>query len=131
MEQQFENYFKLPKIILEIMEWLCDTRFYKKTFLERKELYENIDEKWKFCDFIIEKGTLIKPEIIKIGLIPHYKGDYEKSLVINFNNPSFCYLTRGWATGLYASKVIRNVYSIPKYMKNDLGKYVRRYKHEK
>ena len=31
-EEQFKNYYVLPKIILEIMDWLCTTRFYNKTF---------------------------------------------------------------------------------------------------
>lgn len=43
-EEQFKNYYVLPKIILEIMDWLCTTRFYNKTFLERKKFYEDVKE---------------------------------------------------------------------------------------
>lgn len=125
--EQFENYYKLPKIILEIMNWLCETRFYNKTFKKRKEMYEDIKEKWKFCDFVIEIGTLERPQVIKIGLIPHYKGDYEKTLFINFKNKEDCFLIRGYATGLYASKVISNKYPIPKYMKEQLYKFIDKY----
>lgn len=127
-ESQWENYYKLPKIILDIMEWLCDTRFYNKTYLERKECFEEIKEKWKFCDFHIIDGTLEKPNIIKIGQIPHYKYDHEKAIIINFNNINNCYITRGWATGLYASKIISNNYDIPLYMKEDLENFIIKYK---
>lgn len=126
-EEQFKNYYKLPKIILEIMNWLCTTRFYKKTYEERKKYYveeaENIKD-WMFCDFVVDVGTLEEPLVIRIGEIPHYKGDYEKSIVINFKNKENCYLRRGYATGLYASKIIRNIYPIPKYMKEDLYNFI-------
>lgn len=68
-EEQFKNYYVLPKIILEIMDWLCTTRFYNKTFLERKKFYEDVKENWKFCDFEVLHGTLKNPEIIKIEYI--------------------------------------------------------------
>lgn len=127
-ESQWENYYKLPKIILDIMEWLCDTRFYNKTYLERKECFEEIKEKWKFCDFHIIDGTLENPNIIKIGQIPHYKYDYEKAIIINFNNINNCYITRGWAVGLYANRIISNEYAIPIYMRNDLQDFIIKYK---
>lgn len=123
-EEQFKNYYVLPKIILEIMDWLCTTRFYNKTFLERKKFYEDVKENWKFCDFEVLHGTLQNPEIIKIGEIPRYKGDHEKSLVINLKKKDCCYLTRGYATGLYACKVIANKYPIPKYMEKDLYNFI-------
>lgn len=37
-ECEFENYYKLPKIILDIMSWLCTTRFYENTFKKRKAM---------------------------------------------------------------------------------------------
>ena len=123
-EEQFKKYYKLPKTVLEIMNWLCTTRFYNKTFKERKEYYEDVKEDWKFCDFRILHGTLENPKIIKIGEIPHYKGDYEKTIVINFKKKDCCYLIRGYATGLYASKVISNNYPIPEYMKKDLYNFI-------
>lgn len=128
-ENRFETYYKLPEIMLEIMEWLCTTRFYKNTFKERKETWhEDVQENWKFCDFVVLVGTLERPEIIKIGEIPDYQGDHEKTLVIDFNNKNNCYLIRGYATGLYASKVIKNEYPIPNYMKEQLYKYIERSK---
>ena len=30
---KFKNYYELPKVVLEIMNWLCTTRFYENTFL--------------------------------------------------------------------------------------------------
>jgi len=105
-DERFENYYKLPKIILEIMEWLCDTKFYLRTFKERKNFFEEIQEKWKFCDFNIIEGTLEKPLRIKIGEIPRYQYEHEKSLYIDFNNINNCYIFRGYATGVYASKVL-------------------------
>lgn len=132
-EGQFENYNKLPKVVLDIMNWLCETKFYKKTFDERKEPYDTEpeeDEKWKFCDFTVEEGTLEKPIIIRIGEIPHYEYDREKALVINFEDEEDCYLTRGYAVGLYASKVLRNKYPIPKYMKEKLLNFIKEYRGE-
>lgn len=129
-DERFEDYYKLPKIILEIMDWLCDTKFYQKTFKERKEYYNDIEEKWKFCDFKIIEGTLEKPLIIKIGEISSYKYDHEKTLCINFNSIDNCYIFRGYATGLYASQVIGNEYHIPKYMKSDLKTFIERYRQE-
>lgn len=128
--KEFENYYKLPELILEIMNWLCETKFYNKTFKERKQGYEEINEKWKFCDFVVEEGTLSQPIVIKIGLIPHYQGDYEKTILIDFKHKDNCYLIRGYATGPYASKVIKNMYPIPKYMKEQLYKYIDIYKIE-
>lgn len=127
-EERFKNYYELPKIILEIMDWLCTTRFYNKTFEERKKDYEDVKENWKFCDFTVLSGTFKNPEIIKIGEIPRYKGDHEKSIVINFKNKDCCYLIRGYATGLYANKVIKNEYLIPNYMKKDLYNFINEYK---
>lgn len=128
-EDRFETYYKLPKIMLEIMDWLCTTRFYKNTFKNRKETwFEDVKENWKFCDFVVLVGTLEQPETIKIGEIPRYQGDHEKSLVINFKNKENCYLVRGYATGLYTSKVIQNIYPIPNYMKEQLYNYIRRSK---
>ena len=132
--ERFKNYYKLPKIILEIMNWLCETRFYKKTYEKRKESYEDFvgdsykKEKWMFCDFTIDYGTLEKPLIIRIGEIPRYQGEHEKSLGIVFNNREECYIRRGYATGLYASKVIANEFEIPKYMKEELYKFIDKYK---
>jgi hypothetical protein len=124
-EDMFSIYTKLPKSILEIMDWICTTRFYKKTYLKRKGTwYEDVKEDWKFCDFKVIDGTLEKPKIIKIGEIPRYKGDHEKSIVINFNKRDCCYLIRGYATGLYASKVIQNNYPIPKYMEKELCSFI-------
>lgn len=123
-EDRFKNYYKLPKTILEIMNWFCTTRFYQNTFKERKEYYEDIEENWKFCDFKVLSGTLKNPEIIKIGDIPHYKGEHEKTIIINFKNKDCCYLRRGYATGLYANKVIANKYPIPNYMKKDLYNFI-------
>lgn len=119
-EERFKNYYKLPIKALELMNWLCTTRFYKNTYLKRKEGYQNIKENWKFCDFSVIEGTLEDPKIIKIGEIPHYQYEHEKSLVINFKSIENCYLIRGFATGLYASKVISNIFPIPKYMKEGL-----------
>ncbi len=129
-EERFENYYKLPKITLEIMGWLCDTKFYQKCFLERMKYFDGIKEKWKFCDFKILEGTLEKPLIIKIGEIPSYKGDHEKSLCIDFNNINNCYIFRGYAVGFYASRVIGKEYPIPKYMKSELNKFIKRYSKE-
>ena len=125
--EEFKEYYKLPKIILDIMEWLCETKFYKKTFEERKFLYEEVKEKWKFCDFRVEKGTLEKPIIISIGEIPYYKYDKEKVLVINFENEDKCYLSRGYAVGDWASRILRNKYPISKYMKKDLTEFIKKY----
>lgn len=125
--EEYENlkiYYKLPSIILEIMNWLCTTRFYKNTYIKRKEGYEEVTDDWKFCDFEILVGTLEKPQVIKIGDIPRYKGDHEKSIVINFKDKDDCYLIRGYATELYASKVIQNKYEIPKYMNEQLHKFI-------
>ena len=127
MEERFKDYYNLPKIILDIMNWLCETRFYKKTFEERKFLYKEVKEKWKFCDFKVEKGTLEKPIIISIGEIPCYKYDKEKVLVINFENEDKCYLSRGYAVGDWASRILRNKYPIPKYMKKDLTEFIKKY----
>lgn len=127
MEERFKEYYKLPKIILDIMDWLCETKFYKKTFAERKFLHEEVKEKWKFCDFKVEKGTLEKPIIISIGQIPCYKYDREKVLVINFENNDKCYLSRGYAVEDWASKILRNKYPIPKYMKKELSKFIKEY----
>ncbi len=132
-DEKFEVYYKLPKIILEIMNWLCETRFYKKTYEKRKEGYEEFVEdetkieKWMFCDFTIDLGTLENPEIIRIGEIPRYQGEHEKSIVIDFKHKEGCYLRRGYATGLYASRVILNTYEIPNYMKEELYKFIDRY----
>ena len=126
-EEQFEDYYKLPKIVLDIMNWLCETRFYKNTFEERKEGYEEVQEKWKFCDFCVKEGTLEKPIIIRIGEIPHYMYEHEKALVINFETKE-CYLSRGYAVGNWASRVIRNKYPIPKYMKEKLTSFIKEYK---
>ena len=123
-EYEFENYYKLPKIILDIMNWLCTTRFYENTFKKRKKGYEYIEENFKFCDFEVLNGTFENPEIIKIGEIAHYLGDHEKTIIINFKNKKHCYLTRGYATGLYACKVIANKYPIPKYMEKDLYNFI-------
>lgn len=123
-EERFENYYKLPKIILEIMSWLCQTRFYNKTFKERKELYEDVKENWKFCDFVILNGTLEKPLVIKIGEIPNYQGEYEKTICIDLTNIENCYLIRGYAVGYYARKVLQNTYTIPKYMKGKLTEFI-------
>ncbi len=130
-EERWDNYYKLPEIILEIMNWLCSTRFYKKTYTKRKEEYKEIKENWKFCDFVVINGTLEKPIVIKIGQLPRYKGDHEISIEINFRNIDYCYLIRGYATGLYASKVIQNRYPIPKYMKNELNNFIKKYNKSK
>ena len=130
MEERFKDYYKLPKIILDIMDWLCETKFYKKTFEERKFLYKEVKEKWKFCDFKVEKGTLEKPIIISIGEIPTYKYDREKVLVINFENEDKCYLSRGFAVEDYASKILRKKYPIPKYMKKQLLEFIEKYKNK-
>ena len=123
--EEFKNYYELPKVVLEIMNWLCTTRFYENTFKERKEYHEDVKENWKFCDFNVLYGTLKHPKVIKIGEIPKYKGDHEKSIVIDFNHKDLCYLIRGYATGLYASKVISNRYPIPNYMKKDLYYFIK------
>lgn len=123
-EERFEQYNKLPNSIKDIMNWLCDTRFYKKTYLERKKYFDDVKEKWKFCDFVVQQGTLENPIVIKIGEIPRYQGDHEKSICIDFKNIDNCYLIRGYATGLYASKVINNIYEIPKYMIKDLQEFL-------
>lgn len=123
-EERWVNYYKLPKIILEMMEWLCETRFYKKTYEKNKNWYEDVNEKWKFCDFNIEVGTLENPKIIKIGQIPHYQYDTEKSLYINFKDKEDCHLVRGYATTPYAGKIISTDYKIPKYMKDDLYAFI-------
>lgn len=126
---QFENYYKLPVKYLEIMNWLCSTRFYRKTFLERKKLYPKVKENYKFVDFEIEKGTLEKPEIIKIGLIPKYQYDHEKTVVINvenIENIEKSYIRRGYAVGAYASKVISNQFPLPRYMKKRLKELLNR-----
>ena len=128
MEERFKDYYNLPKIILDIMNWLCETRFYKNTFEERKFLYEEVKEKWKFCDFRVEKGTLENPKIISIGEIPCYKYDKEKVIVINFEDEDKCYLSRGYAVGDWASRILRNKYPIPKYMKKDLTKFIKKQK---
>ena len=130
MEERFKDYYNLPKIILDIMNWLCETRFYKNTFEERKFLYEEVQEKWKFCDFRVEKGTLENPIIISIGEIPRYKYDKEKVLVINFENEDICYLSRGYAVGDYASRILRKRYPIPKYMKKQLSEFIEKYKNK-
>jgi len=128
MEEIFKNYYELPKIILEIMNWLCTTKFYNKTYIERKEGYEDIKENWKFCDFTVLHGTLNNPEIIKIGEIPRYKGEHEKSIIINFKNKDCCYLIRGYATDYWARTVIKNEYPIPNYMKNDLYNFIDKFR---
>lgn len=127
MEERFNIYYELPQIILEIMNWLCHTRFYNKTFIARKEYFQDVEEDWKFCDFEVISGNIKNPRIIKIGEIPTYKGDYEKAIIIDFDNSNNCHIVRGYATGLYASKVIENKYSIPKYMQKDLYNYINNY----
>lgn len=128
LKERFKDYYKLPNIILEIMNWLCETKFYKKTYQERKEYYEEENLlNWMFCDFVVDLGTLEKPLVIRIGEIPNYKGDHEKSICIDFRHKEECYLRRGYATGLYANRVIANIYEIPKYMKEDLYKFIEQY----
>ena len=124
MDDRFEIYYKLPKAILELMNWLCETRFYKGTYKKRKAGYEEIKEKWKFCDFEIVVGTTEKPMAMKIGLIPHYQYDNEKSIFIDFRHFDNCTLIRGYAVEPYAAKVISNTYPIPEYMKENLKKYI-------
>ena len=127
-EERWENYYKLPKKVLDIMEWLCDTKFYKKTYEERAEYYkdinEDINEKWKFCDFRVIVGTCEEPKLIEIGELPTYKGDTKKALVINLVDKESCYLERGYAVGLNASRVLSNKYKIPKYMKDQLYNFI-------
>lgn len=131
LKERFENYYKLPNIILELMNWLCTTKFYKKTYEKRYDAAYVEDKKyirdWMFCDFVVDQGTLEKPLVIRIGEIPNYKGDYEKTICINFSIKEACYIRRGYATGLYASKIIVNKYDIPKYMKEDLYKFIDQY----
>lgn len=122
-EDQFENHCRLPTTIRIIMNWLCTTRFYKKTYEERKKYYEEEPEKikdWMFCDFVVDAGTLEEPLAIRIGEIPRYQGDHEKTIYIDFRHKENCFLRRGYATGLYASRVIANKYEIPNYMKEEL-----------
>lgn len=130
MEEEFKIYYELPKSVLKIMNWLCNTRFYNKTFLERKEYFEYVKEDWKFCDFEVLHGTLKNPKIIKIGEIPKYKGEHEKAIIINFDKPEECYLVRGYAVGLWANNIIENKYDIPNYMKKDLYNYINEFRTE-
>ena len=96
-----------------------------------KEIFvKEVKEKWKFCDFRVEKGTLENPIIISIGEIPCYKYDKEKVLVINFENEDRCYLSRGYAVENYASKILRKRYPIPKYMKKQLLEFIEKYKNK-
>ena len=39
-----------------------------------------------------------------------------------------CYLSRGYAVEDYASKILRKKYPIPKYMKKDLTKFIKKQK---
>lgn len=126
-EERWEVYKKLNPIFLEIMEWLCGTKFYKNTYEERKKYNEDIKEKWKFVDFKIMSGDLENVQAILIGEIPHYKSDHEKSIYIDTKHIDNCCLYRGYATGLYANRVIKNEFKIPKYMQQDLKKFIERY----
>ena len=126
-DERFVKYKKMPSLILDMMTYLCETRFFKKEYEHRREFYEDINEKWKFVDFVIIEGTLEKPIRIKIGTLPYYKGDHEKSLFIDFNNKDNCYVTRGYAVGLYANKVIENRKPLPKYMQERIYKFIEGY----
>jgi hypothetical protein len=131
-KERFGDFLKLPKEILEFMNKLAETRFYKKT-LENNKIYADENktyENWCFMDFEITEGSYNDIKVIKIGELAHYQYDHEKAIVLDFVENK-AYLTRGYAVDSWASKMLSNQHPIPKYMKEMVNDILNKYSKDK
>ena len=116
---------QFPKFIKDFMEYLLTTPFFKNkvskiSFKNPFNEYDCACVHWQ--TFTGDRRECLSDTIynmlndgVAFGEVSYYQGDRETVVYINFKN-KFAEIRRGYATGLYASKVIRNKYPIPKYM---------------
>ena len=122
---------QFPKFIKDFMEYFITTKFMKNT-MDKYGLHNSFgvydcasmgwrtysgDKREPLSDTIHN----ILYDCFDIGMTPHYQGDHEKVVHINFKEKT-AIIKRGYAVGLYGSKVIENKYPIPKYMQPQIDK---------
>jgi hypothetical protein len=117
---------QFPKFIKDFMEYLLTSSFLKKIVEQRGDKnpfgnYDCVTMGW--LTYAGNKRECLSDTIhnilfdsVGIGDNAHYQGDHEKIVYINFRK-KFAEIRRGYAAGLWASKIIENTFSIPKYMR--------------
>ena len=126
-KELIENYtmfqHQYPEFLKEFLSNFVKTKFFKKYYDEYRESYPDLPDyclaNWSIkslnCYADRDCITKIFSCWVEFGEIPHYAGDKLCAIKINFKEKK-AEVVRGYAVGLYASRILKESRPIPKYM---------------